>query len=61
MKPAPGDAPYQGVRLTAAAAGAIALSVVAVLLFGFWPGGALDTAVRSAATLTQTGVPVAHQ
>jgi hypothetical protein len=35
--------------------------VIAVLLFGFWPGGALDAALHSAATLTQTGVPVADQ
>ena len=61
MKPATGDQPYEGVRLSASAAGAIALSVAAVLIFGFWPGGALDAAVSSAATLTQSGVPVAHQ
>ena len=61
MKPAPDGQEYQGLRLSPAAAGAIAVSVAAVLLFGFWPGGMLDAAVRSAATLTQTGVPVAHQ
>jgi NADH-quinone oxidoreductase subunit N len=61
MKPAPDGREYQGMRLSPAAAGAIAVSVAAVLLFGFWPGGVLDAAVRSAATLTQTGVPVAHQ
>jgi len=61
MKPAPSGVPTQGMRLAPAAAGAIAVSVIAVLVFGFWPSGALDTAVRSGATLTQTGVPVAHQ
>jgi hypothetical protein len=30
-----------------------------VLLFGVRPGGLLDLATRSAATLTQTGVPFA--
>jgi NADH-quinone oxidoreductase subunit N len=61
MKPARVEGAYQGFRLSASAAGAITISVIAVLLFGFWPGGALDAAVGSAATLTQTGVPVAHQ
>jgi NADH-quinone oxidoreductase subunit N len=61
MKPAPGETTYQGLRLAPTAAGAIAVSVIAVLLFGFWPGGALDAALHSAATLTQTGVPVARQ
>jgi NADH-quinone oxidoreductase subunit N len=61
MKPAPEGREYQGMRLSPAAAGAIAISVAAVLLFGLWPGGVLDAAVQSAATLTQTGVPVARQ
>jgi NADH-quinone oxidoreductase subunit N len=61
MKSAPDDREYQGMRLSPAAAGAIAVSVAAVLLFGFWPAGVLDAAVRSAATLTQTGTPVARQ
>jgi NADH-quinone oxidoreductase subunit N len=61
MKPAPEGREYQGMRLSPAAAGAIAVSVAAVLLFGLWPGGVLDAAVSSAATLTQAGVPVAHQ
>jgi NADH-quinone oxidoreductase subunit N len=61
MRPAPGEEAYRGVRLSPAAAGAIAVSIVAVLLFGLWPAGALDAAVKSAATLTQTGVPVARQ
>jgi hypothetical protein len=47
------------VRLAPAAAGVIALSVAAVLLFGFWPGGLLEVASQSATTLTQTGLPVA--
>jgi NADH-quinone oxidoreductase subunit N len=61
MKPAPEGREYRGMRLSPAAAGAIAISVAAVLLFGLWPGGVLDAAVQSAATLTQTGVPVARQ
>jgi NADH:ubiquinone oxidoreductase subunit 2 (subunit N) len=61
MKAAPSEEIHRGVRLFPAAAGAIAVSVAAVLLFGFWPGGVLDAAVRSAGTLTQTGVPVAAQ
>lgn len=61
MKAAPSEQSYRGAPLSPAAAGAIAVSVVAVLLFGFWPGGALDAAVRSAGTLTQTGVPVAAE
>jgi NADH-quinone oxidoreductase subunit N len=61
MKPSPDGREYQGMRLSPAAAGAIAVSVAAVLVFGFWPGGVLDAAVRSAATLTQTGLPVARQ
>jgi len=61
MKPGPSEAPQGALRLSAAAAGAIALSVAAVLVFGFWPAGALDAAGRSTATLTQTGVPVAQE
>ena len=37
------------------------VSVVAVLLFGLWPGGVLDAGGRSASTLTQTAAPVAGQ
>jgi NADH-quinone oxidoreductase subunit N len=59
MKPAPGVGRYDGVRLAPAAAGAMALSIAAVLLFGFWPGGLLDVAGESARTLTQTAVPFA--
>lgn len=61
MKPAPSATAYQEARLWPAAAGAIAVSVIAVILFGFWPAGALDLAGRSASTLTQTGVPVARE
>jgi hypothetical protein len=43
------------------AAGAVGISVLAVLLFGLWPSGALDAALESASTLIQTGVPVAGQ
>ena len=59
MKAAPSEELHRGVRLFPAAAGAIALSLAIVLVLGFWPGGALDAAIRSAGTLTQTGVPVA--
>jgi NADH-quinone oxidoreductase subunit N len=59
MRPAPSGDRYTAVRLSAAAAGTIALTVVAVLVFGVWPSGALDLAGRSAGTLTQTGVPIA--
>ena len=36
-------------------------SVAAVLVFGLWPRGALDAALRSAGNLTQSGVPVAAE
>jgi NADH-quinone oxidoreductase subunit N len=61
MKPPLSDESHREVRLWPAAAGAIAVSVIAVLLFGLWPAGALDVAGRSASTLTQTGVPVGRQ
>jgi NADH-quinone oxidoreductase subunit N len=61
MKSAPDETAYQRVRLTPAAAVAIGVSVAAVLVFGFWPRGAFDAALRSAGTLTQTEVPVARQ
>jgi NADH-quinone oxidoreductase subunit N len=61
MKSAPSDELQRDMRLFPAAAGAIAVSLAAVLVFGFWPRGALDTAVQSAGTLTQTGTPVARQ
>ena len=61
MKSAPSDELHRDMRLFPAAAGAIAISLAAVLVFGFWPRGALDTAVQSAGTLTQTGMPVARQ
>ena len=59
MKPAPSGERIAAERLSAAAAGAIAVSVVAILLFGFWPSELLDVAGRSAETLTQTGLPIA--
>jgi NADH:ubiquinone oxidoreductase subunit 2 (subunit N) len=61
MKAAPSDELHRDLRLFAPAAGAIALSLAAVLVFGFWPRGALDAAVDSAGTLTQAGTPVARQ
>jgi NADH-quinone oxidoreductase subunit N len=59
MKAPASDETHGGVFLFPAAAGAIAVSVAAVLVFGFWPSGALNAAVDSAGTLTQTGMPVA--
>jgi NADH-quinone oxidoreductase subunit N len=59
MRPAPSSDRYASVRLSPAAAGAIALSIVALLVLGVWPSGALDLAGRSAGTLTQTGLPIA--
>ena len=61
MKTAPSDELQRDMRLFPSAAGVIALSLVAVVVFGFWPRGALDAAVKSAGTLTQTGTPVARQ
>ena len=60
MKPAATAESHQDTRLWPAAAGAIALSVIALLLFGVWPAGALDVAGRSASTLTQTNLPIAR-
>ncbi len=59
MRPAPSGDRYAGVRLAPAALGAVALTVAAVLVLGVWPSGLLDLAVRSATTLTQTGMPIA--
>lgn len=59
MKPAPAGERHASVRLAPTAAGAVALSVAALLLFGFWPTELLDAAGRSAETLTQTGLPIA--
>jgi NADH-quinone oxidoreductase subunit N len=59
MRPSPGPERHAGVGLSPTAAGAIALSVAAVLLFGFWPGELLDLAGSSARTLTQTALPMA--
>jgi NADH-quinone oxidoreductase subunit N len=61
MKPAASDESHGTVRLWPAAAGAITVSVIAVLLFGVWPAMVLDLAGRSASTLTQTGLPVARE
>jgi NADH-quinone oxidoreductase subunit N len=59
MRPAPAGDRYAAVRLAPAALGTVTLAVVAVLLFGVWPGAVLDLAGRSGTTLTQTGVPIA--
>jgi NADH-quinone oxidoreductase subunit N len=57
MKPSTGRALQD--RLAPAATGAIGVSVALIILFGVWPGGILDLAGRSAATLTQTARPLA--
>jgi NADH-quinone oxidoreductase subunit N len=59
MRPSPASDRYAGVRLAPAALGAVALTVMAVLVLGIWPGRALDVAGRSGATLTQTAIPIA--
>jgi NADH-quinone oxidoreductase subunit N len=59
MKSAPTADRYSFVRLSPAALGAVALTVVAVLLLGVWPGAMLDIAGQSGTTLTQTGLPFA--
>jgi NADH:ubiquinone oxidoreductase subunit 2 (subunit N) len=59
MRPSPSPERHAGVGLSSTAAAAVGLSVAAVLLFGFWPGGLLELAGASARTLTQTAVPLA--
>ncbi|MFL5403053.1 MAG: NADH-quinone oxidoreductase subunit N [Gemmatimonadales bacterium] len=63
MKSAPDEQSYRSLRLAPAAAATIAVSVAAVVVFGFWPRGAFDAALRSAGTLTQsqTEIPVAAE
>jgi NADH-quinone oxidoreductase subunit N len=59
MKPSPSPDVPRGSPVTRAAALAVAVTVAAVLVFGFWPTGAVDAAGRSAASLTATVTPVA--
>ena len=59
MRSAPTPAPSEVPRFSRAAAGAIAVSVLLIVVFGFWPSQLLDLAGQSAATLTQTGRPLA--
>ena len=59
MKSAPTADRYASVRLSPSALGAVALTIAAVVLLGVWPGAMLDIAAKSAATLTQTGLPFA--
>jgi NADH-quinone oxidoreductase subunit N len=59
MKPAAAGDGHRAFRLAPTAAGAVALAVAAVLLFGFWPSHLLEAAGTSAETLTQTGLPIA--
>ena len=61
MRPSPSTRRHAGVGLSRTAAGAIAVSVAAVLLLGFWPGDLLEIAGESARTLTQTALPLAGQ
>ena len=59
MRPSPGADRHAAVGLSPTAAGAIAASVVAVVLLGLWPSGLLEVAGASARTLTQTALPLA--
>ena len=59
MRPSPGAERHAAVGLSPTAAGAVALSVAAVLLLGLWPSGLLELAASSARTLTQTALPLA--
>jgi NADH-quinone oxidoreductase subunit N len=61
MRPSPSPEHHAAVGLSRTAAGAIALSVAMVLLFGVWPRELLDLAGTSARTLTQTAIPMAGQ
>ena len=61
MKPAPAQPAHAGLSLPRAAAAVVAATVLAVVLFGVWPSGAVDSAVRSARSLTQTMLPVAER
>jgi NADH-quinone oxidoreductase subunit N len=61
MRPSPSARRHAGVGLSRTAAGAIAFSVAAVLILGFWPGDLLEMAGESARTLTQTALPLAGQ
>src|ERR671936_2459299 len=47
MKPAPAPDAHKGVGLAPAAAGGIAVSIAALILFGFWPRGLLDLATQN--------------
>ena len=61
MKPAPAQPAHAGILLPRASAAVVAVTVLAVILFGVWPSGAVDSAVRSARSLTQTLMPVAER
>jgi NADH-quinone oxidoreductase subunit N len=60
MKPAAAPDAHNAVSLRGLAAGFVAATVVAVVLFGVWPSPALDAAQDTAATLTRPlTIPVA--
>jgi NADH-quinone oxidoreductase subunit N len=59
MRPLPTPTSSEVSRFPRAAAGAIAVSVLLIVVLGFWPRELLDLAGQSAATLTQTGRPLA--
>jgi NADH-quinone oxidoreductase subunit N len=61
MRPSPEPGRHAAVGLSPTAAGAIAVSVAAVLLFGLWPGELLELAGASARSMTQTALPMAGQ
>jgi NADH-quinone oxidoreductase subunit N len=59
MRPSPSEARQAGLGLSATAAGVLAVSVAAVILFGLWPNDLLELAAASARTLTQTALSMA--
>jgi NADH-quinone oxidoreductase subunit N len=59
MKPAPARELQPGTPLWPAAAGVVAVAVVAVIVLGFWPQPVLDLAGETGRTLTQTAMPLA--
>ncbi|MEO8226433.1 MAG: NADH-quinone oxidoreductase subunit N [Gemmatimonadota bacterium] len=62
MKPARAETDEAGMRrLGRPASFAVVLTVVAVVVFGLWPSPAFNSAVDSAATLTETTTPLAGQ
>ena len=59
MKPAVSAEAHRDSRLPPVAAAMVAVTVAAVLLFGFWPSPTVDAAQESAGALPRPAVPVA--